>query len=159
MNRKHFMVLAITGIITISAGVGVWSHCQVPCGIYDDGARFTQMLEHATTIEKAMNQITILGAEEKPNYNQLVRWVNAKEKHADDLADIVTYYFMAQRIKPVGADDKEGYAKYLRELTTLHQILVGTMKAKQTTDLVHVEGLRKNIALFKGSYMVEHDHK
>ena len=33
------------------------AHCEVPCGIYDDHARITQMLEDATTIEKAVAQI------------------------------------------------------------------------------------------------------
>jgi len=35
----------------------VFSHCEVPCGIYDDEMRFTMVEEHIKTIEKAMNPL------------------------------------------------------------------------------------------------------
>ncbi len=38
----------------------VYSHCQIPCGIYGDPARFDMLAEHITTIEKSMKQITDL---------------------------------------------------------------------------------------------------
>jgi len=52
----------------------------------------------------------------------------------------------AQRVKPSSP-------KYVEHLTTLHQIMIQAMKAKQTTDLTHVEELRKLIAAFKKSYL------
>jgi nickel superoxide dismutase len=132
------------------------AHCQIPCGIYDDEARFTLMLEHVTTIEKSMKQITQLGGEKTPNWNQLVRWVDNKEDHTGQLSEIVTFYFMAQRIKPAQHDaDAEARAKYETELELLHRILVHAMKARQTTDLEHVETLRKLIGQFRGSYLGE----
>lgn len=124
----------------------VWAHCQVPCGIYDDQMRIHMMEEHVTTIEKAMKQI-----EADKNTNQTVRWVMNKEKHADELTDIVTYYFMAQRIKP----DAEHYAD---KLQALHQIMIYSMKAKQTTDLANVEKLQELIHHFEHLYLGEHDH-
>ena len=36
------------------------SHCQIPCGIYDDHARYISMLEDASTVEKATDQIITL---------------------------------------------------------------------------------------------------
>ena len=132
------------------------AHCQIPCGIYDDGARFTLMLEHVTTIEKSMKHITKLGGEKTPDWNQLVRWVDNKEDHAGQLSEIVTFYFMAQRIKPPTEDaGAEARARYERELELLHRILVHTMKARQTTDLEHVEALRKLIGQFRSSYLGE----
>ena len=54
----------------------VAAHCEVPCGIYDDQARFQQMLEDTKTIAKASDQIHLLATESSPqNMNQLVRWV------------------------------------------------------------------------------------
>ena len=38
------------------------SHCQIPCGIYDDHARYISMLEDASTAEKATNQIITLSS-------------------------------------------------------------------------------------------------
>ena len=69
----------ILGAVFVSAiifGSLAYSHCQVPCGIYGDEARFDAIAEHITTIEKSMKQIEILSAEGKPNMNQIVRWVN-----------------------------------------------------------------------------------
>jgi len=42
-----------------------YSHCQIPCGIYDDEARFTEIAEHITTIEKSMKEIESLSAQAK----------------------------------------------------------------------------------------------
>jgi len=130
------------------------SHCQVPCGIYDDEMRIQMISEHITTIEKAMKQVVELSKESKPNYNQIVRWVFNKEKHAEELSQILTYYFMAQRIKPVENDKKEtqSYAVYQKRLELLHHLLIYTMKAKQTTDLSIIEKLRTLLKEFKKAY-------
>ena len=48
------------------AGSGVRCHCQVPCGIFDDGARVAALKEDAATIRKAMVQINELSAEPGP---------------------------------------------------------------------------------------------
>jgi len=132
----------------------VYSHCQIPCGIYDDPTRFDMLAEHITTIEKSMKQITELSKQYKPNMNQIVRWVQNKENHADELSHIVTYYFMAQRVKPVDEADAKAYKKYVKQLTLLHKMLVYSMKAKQTTDLSNVEKLRTLLAEFKTDYSV-----
>ena len=140
-----------------------YSHCQIPCGIYGDEARFGMMAENITTIEKSMKQITELSAEAKPNMNQIVRWVQNKEKHADDTGEIITYYFMAQRVKPAAKSDGEAYEQYVRKLTVLHEMLVSCMKAKQTTELSHVEKLRTSLGEFHEAYFgkscEEHGHE
>jgi len=130
----------------------VFSHCQVPCGIYDDQARIKMIAEHITTIEKAMSEIMTLSKESTPNYNQIVRWVVNKEKHAEELSDIVTYYFMTQRLKPVLKTDVKEYANYQQQLELLHHMLVYTMKAKQTTDLANIEKLRELLKKFEEAY-------
>ena len=141
---KYLTILVL--FASVSA-LTVRAHCQIPCGIYNDEARFVLMKEHVTTIEKSMKQI-----EADQNQNQTVRWVANKEKHADKLSEIVTYYFMAQRIKP-------GKENYEQELKSLHGILIYSMKAKQTTDLAHVEKLKELIHDFEHSYMGEkHTH-
>ena len=84
---------------------GAWAHCEVPCGIYDDAARIALMREHITTVEKSMHMVEELSGAESMNYNQIVRWVNNKETHADEIQHIVSQYFMTQRVKPVASDD------------------------------------------------------
>lgn len=135
------------------------AHCQIPCGIYDDDIRFKLMEEHVTTIEKSMEQIVEIGASADENWNQLVRWVSNKDEHADALAQIITEYFLQQRIKPLEGGDAAAQEKYVAELTECHEILVHAMKAKQTTDLAHVEALRTLIHEFAHNYLGEaHTH-
>jgi nickel superoxide dismutase len=153
MRNVRFYASTVCGLLLALAAQAALAHCQIPCGIFDDAARFTEMREHVTTIDKSMKQITTLGAAENKNWNQIVRWVNNKEEHSDELSRIVTDYFMAQRIKPpkddAGEDAKRNYAM---RLTLLHRMLVEAMKAKQTTDAAHVEALRELIDAFEKAY-------
>ena len=141
INKK----IAVVYIITFTCIINIYSHCQIPCGIYDDLMRIHQMEENVETIEKSINEIN-----NKPNQNQLVRWVLSKEDHADKISDIVTYYFMTQRIKP----DMENYNE---NLSLLHKILILSMKAKQTTDLSVIETMKETIHSFEHIYIGD-DH-
>ena len=158
MTYKPLVLLASVAILA-AVGSSALAHCQIPCGIYNDPLRFTMLEEHVTTIEKSMTEIERLSKEEKPNWNQIVRWVNNKETHADELTEIVTYYFLAQRVKPADPQDKAASAKYIHQLTLLHQIVLVSMKAKQTTDLENCTKLRELIAKFKASYLGEQPPK
>jgi nickel superoxide dismutase len=150
--RKRDVVLGICLLALLAAAPLVYSHCQMPCGIYDDPARLDAIAENCTTVEKAMKSIVELSAEPQKNMNQIVRWVNTKDEHADETEHIISYYFMAQRIKPVEKSDP-GYEKYVKQLTLLHEMLVYSMKTKQTTDLANVEKLRSLLAEFRTSYL------
>ena len=152
MKGSRLVLISAALFISLTAS-NAFAHCQIPCGIYDDAARFALLEEHVTTVEKAMKKIDELSAAQSPNYNQIVRWVGNKEHHADEFSEIVTYYFMAQRVKPVEKKSDEAYSKYLGELTSLHQMVVYSMKAKQTTDLKNVERLRALTRQFKASYL------
>ena len=154
-GKKIFLIVPILLFLFV-VPQSLLSHCQVPCGIYDDEMRIKMISEHITTIEKAMKQVIELSKESKPNYNQIVRWVMNKEKHAEELSQILTYYFMAQRIKPVDNGKKETkmYAVYQERLELLHHLLIYTMKAKQTTDLSLIEKLRTLLKEFKKAYFL-----
>lgn len=156
ISRKS-VVLVIMVFVIVFASV-VYSHCQIPCGIYGDPTRFDMLAEHTTTIEKSMKQITDLSKKDKPDMNQIVRWIHNKEKHADELSHIVTYYFMAQRIKPVDKEKGKAYEQYIKKLTLLHEMLVYSMKAKQTTDLSNVEKLKTLLAEFRTAYFQADTH-
>jgi nickel superoxide dismutase len=156
--RKKAAIVSIL-VLMMVLGTMVYSHCQIPCGIYGDPARFDMIAEHTTTIEKSMKQITSLSKQNNPDMNQIVRWVQNKEQHADELSQIVTHYFMAQRIKPVGDTKSKAYQEYIRKLTLLHEMLVYSMKAKQTTDLANVEKLKSLLAEFRSAYFQADSHK
>ena len=149
------LLLCLVCISTALLASMAYSHCQIPCGIYNDQMRFDMIAENITTIEKSMNMITKLSGQPKPLTNQIVRWVQNKEEHADDTSDIITCYFMAQRLKPADKTDPDAYNEYVKKLTQLHEMLIESMKAKQTTDLSHVEKLRSLLAEFKSVYLGE----
>jgi len=133
-------------------------HCEVPCGIYGDSLRISLLYEHVSTIEKGMNKINEMNADRAAmNYNQLVRWVMNKEHHAEEIQEIISQYFLHQRIKMLPADaNGKTAAVYHNKLKILHTIQVMAMKSKQTTDLVYVENLRKAIHDFEHAYFGGH---
>jgi nickel superoxide dismutase len=152
ITAKTVMVAAaIMVIFTATAS----SHCEIPCGIYDDQARIKLLNEHITTIEKSMDQIMALSAEGEKNYNQLIRWVNNKEEHANKFMEIVTQYFMTQRIKPVDPSETDPFEKYQKSLGLLHQMLVYAMKCKQTTDKANTAKLGELVEGFSQHYFSE----
>ena len=150
----------IVGVAIVGTCVsGAFAHCEIPCGIYGDHARIEAIREDCTTVEKSMTEIVRLGKESPVNYNQLVRWVMNKEEHANKIQHTVYQYFMNQRITPVPESDEAGYKKYVKQVTLLHQMLVYSMKCKQTTDLANVEKLRALVSEFEAIYFEgEEDH-
>jgi nickel superoxide dismutase len=147
---RYALGVVLTGIILLSTSYAA-AHCEIPCGIYDDQMRIEMIAEDATTIEKAMKQITELSSQKDINYHQLVRWISNKEDHANKIQHVVYQYFMTQRIKP----DTD---KYEAKLVILHKMLVAAMKCKQTTDLSHVETLRSLLKSFEKLYF-GHTHE
>ena len=147
MKRTSFLILFGFTFFFIFSGTAA-AHCEIPCGIYDDEARVAMLLEHTTTIEKSMREIKALENADPGNANQLIRWVMNKEQHANELQEIVTQYFMTQRIKT----DTE---KYEKKITVLHQMLISAMMCKQTTDEANVAKLRELIDEFHKLYFHE----
>jgi nickel superoxide dismutase len=60
-NKTLFSLFIFTSLLSF-AQLG-HTHCQVPCGIYDDHARVQTMLENVTTIKMAIIQINDLSKE------------------------------------------------------------------------------------------------
>ena len=90
LKSSKYILITSVFLFCFALSDSLLSHCQVPCGIYDDEMRIKMISEHITTIEKAMKQVAALSKESKPNYNQIVRWINNKEKHAEQMSSILT---------------------------------------------------------------------
>lgn len=150
-------ILLFPFVLYIALSSWVFGHCQVPCGIYDDAMRIHQINEHIATINKAMVQINALSNDKNSalNNNQLVRWINTKENHAALIQDIISDYFLTQRIKFKKKDDPDRN-KYIILTTTLQQLLVTAMKCKQTVDLVNTQHLSELMGTFSGLYFDKH---
>ena len=153
--------LIITCIIFLALSINKLSaHCQVPCGIYNDAARIVQMEEDIATIKKAMTKISDLAGRTDPqSLNQISRWVTTKEAHAQNVQETILNYFLAQRIKEKQKGD-EGRQKYVDQTLLLHQLIVATMKCKQTVDQSRCDSALKIVQNFTNSYFDDHgiDH-
>ena len=138
----YFLILGFTGVL-------LFGHCQVPCGIYDDASRVQQMLEDVSTISKAIDEIHVLNDKNDVQSNQqLIRWVNNKEIHADKIIDTISNYFLTQRVKPSAED-------YLQRLSDHHAVILLSMKAKQKADEKIAEALKEAVEALSKYY---HSH-
>jgi nickel superoxide dismutase len=159
MKSRVFPILAVAVLAMAVFASPARSHCEIPCGIYDDAMRYDMLSEHIKTIEKSMDMITKLSAEGEKNYNQLVRWVVNKEDHAGKFMDIIWQYFLNQRIKPADADTGAMYDDYITQLKLMHQMLIYAMECKQTTDKANTEKLRGLVAESRALYFKEHGYE
>ena len=142
--------LVVVGCILMFA-TSSYSHCQIPCGIYNDFARVQAMLEDTATIEKALTLLAELaGKNDAQSQNQLVRWVVNKETHAQKIISTISDYFLTQRVKP---DQKD----YTQRLARHHAVIIAAMQAKQNSDIKYARRLRESIEALS-SYYPEHTH-
>lgn len=147
---KTYIIAAAATLLSFSATPQLSAHCQIPCGIYSDETVLVDLHTHQSTIAKAMAQITELSKDSGKNANQLTRWINNKEEHANKIQETMTQYFLAQRLKLTEA--KSNNESYLKKLTLIHEIIVLSMKCKQTTDLANAESLHTAIDAFTKAY-------
>lgn len=144
-------ILLITSVLMLFSGE-VFSHCQIPCGIYDDQLRIKMISEDIDTVEKSISAIEELSKEKIKDYNQLVRWINNKDEHAGRIQQIVSEYFLCQRIKPVGQNEEKAYKIYTEQLALLHQLSFYAMRSKQEVEMKNAGIMRSLLDNFSRSY-------
>jgi len=151
---KNIIKLFILPLLLLNI---VFAHCQIPCGIYDDVLRIVSMEEDISTIQKSISKIQKFGDSENSiqNQNQLVRWVNNKESHAQKIQDVISEYFLAQRIKPKSRNDSD-YDKYVMLSTSCQKIIFYAMKCKQNVDAQYVEKLSAELESLVDVYLDKH---
>jgi hypothetical protein len=142
------ILFLVTGMAFASLNLS--AHCQIPCGIYADDIVFGELMTDVDTIAKSMKLIRDLAGAASENPNQLVRWVNNNEKHAQNIQDTMSAYFLAQRIQ---LEWKDSEPERYRELVDLaHKITVLAMKCKQTVDSSNAEALHDALHAFRKAY-------
>ncbi len=152
MKRTALLALALVPVL-LASSIPASAHCEVPCGIFDDPARFAAMQEDASTIAKAMGQIgELAGKTDAQSMNQLIRWVNTKEEHATHTMDTIGQYFMAQRIKVPAAGDEAAAKRYVSLLSAAHRVSVAAMKCKQSVDPANAAALSTAISTLQKIY-------
>ena len=136
-------------IVALSVSTSLSAHCQLPCGIYGDEHKFSELEQHIETIHKASVQIQSIaskGSLSAQEQQQIVRWTTNKEDHAQKIIDEVANYFLAQRIA-LEADN------YEEKIELLHHIIVYAMKSKQSAESEPPQILFTKLSTLKELYL------
>lgn len=124
------------------------AHCQMPCGIYHDEMVYDEIDQYVETMYKAMGVLNDNHFETVREHNEFTRWVMQKEKESNDIADLITTFFLQQKIKP----DEEDTSK---RLATAHKMLFYLMQIKQNTDKKFVDSFSEEWDRFKLMFHVD----
>lgn len=128
-------------------------HCMVPCGIFDDPMIVAEIKQCLTTVKKAMAQIKELEKNGTPNaqdLNQIVRWINTKEDHANKIISLIAEYCLCQRVKKeIFSTDSD----YVDALKAHHAVMQAAMKCKQSVSDADAHNLEHAIDDFEKMYM------
>src|SRR5262249_47531653 len=80
--------------------------------------------------------------------NEFIRWVNQKEQGADEVATILTTFFLQQKIKP-GEEDTT------QRVLSAHKLLFLLVPIKQTVDLKFLNDFYEEWERFKLMFHIE----
>jgi ubiquitin-small subunit ribosomal protein S27Ae len=128
-------------------------HCQVPCGIFDDPHIVAEIKQACETIRKAMvqsNELHATLATEPLALNQMVRWINTKEEHADKIIKIIAEYCLCQRVKK---EIFKSDGDYIDALKAHHAVMQLAMKSKQSLDVAVCHDLEHAVEDFSKMYL------
>lgn len=124
------------------------SHCQMPCGIYHDDMVFDQVDQYIETMAKGISVMNDDKFKNSHDYNEFIRWVILKENSSDDVADILTEFFLQQKIKP-GEDDTP------KRLAAVHKLLFLLVAIKQNSDMKILNDFYEEWERFKIMFHIE----
>lgn len=121
------------------------THCQVPCGIFDDPLMVAELRQHCATTRKAIQSLAELRAAPAAagSRNQTVRWIAAKDEHADKVISTVSEYCLCQRVKPEAFASEKDYEDALK---AHHAAMQAAMKVKQSLDPAVVAAMEHAVA-------------
>jgi nickel superoxide dismutase len=124
------------------------AHCQLPCGIYHDDMVFDQIDQYAETMYKGISVLNQIKINNMHDQNEVIRWVLEKEKESNEIASLITIFFLQQKIKP-------GEPETPKRLASAHKLLFLLVAIKQNTDLKFVKEFTDEWETFKTMFHVE----
>lgn len=144
------MLSKILQIVTASFLIccGLNAHCQMPCGIYHDDMVYDQVDQYVETMVKAVAKIKDSKNNTPEARNEYVRWIMTKDRLSDQTANLITTYFLMQKIKP----DDEDTAK---KVVSAHKLLFQIVCIKQTVDFKSVSDFAEEWEKFKLFFHIE----
>ena len=144
MKQKIFLVGIATFICRVSF---LTAHCQMPCGIYHDEMVFNQIDQYIETMYKGITELKNNPFSTPLERNNFTRWVLLKETASDEMANLITQYFLQQKIK-------SGEPDTAKRLAIAHKMLFELTAIKQNVDLKMVEDFADEWESFKQMFHV-----
>lgn len=144
MLKKSFTYL----FASVFFHLGLLSHCQMPCGIYHDEMVFDQIDQYVETMVKGMSILHENKFNTVQTHNEFIRWVILKETSSNEIASLLTTYFLQQKIKP---DESETAKRVL----SAHKLLFYLVQIKQASDLAIVNDFYEEWEKFKLMFHIE----
>lgn len=134
--------------LLLLANASLYSHCQMPCGIYHDDMVFDQIDQYVETMVKCMTVLNDNKFGTIQERNEFVRWIISKEKMSNEIAEFICSYFLQQKIKPDEPDT-------VKRLVSAHKLLSDLVVIKQTADPKYVQSFSDEWEKFKLMFHVE----
>ncbi len=144
--KTHYLLIALAALIGSPDMAS--AHCQMPCGIYHDEMVFDEIDQYVETMYKAMGVLNDNHFETVKEKNEFIRWVGEKEKESCDTANLITKFFLQQKIKP-------GEPDTAKKIESAHKMLFELMLIKQNTDKKFVDTFSEEWDRFKLMFHVE----
>ncbi len=140
LNIKKMAVFCV--ILSSFFKLDLSAHCQMPCGIYHDEMVYDQIDQYAETMYKGITVMNGNKLDSVHDFNDLTRWILEKEKESNTTAELISSYFLQQKIKP---DEPET----VKRLVAAHKLLFLIVAIKQNNEVKFVEQFAKQWDEFK----------
>ncbi len=124
------------------SGASLFAHCQMPCGIYHDDMVYDQIDQYVETMVKGVAKIKDNKFSTPAERNEGVRWIMTKDRISDDTAQLITGYFLQQKIKPGEPDS-------IKRIESAHKMLFLIVGIKQSVDFKSVSDFAEEWEKFK----------
>lgn len=139
----------LSGLVTWFIYTGqLYSHCQMPCGIYHDNMVYEQIDQYIETMVKGITVLSDNKFVTLHDKNEFVRWIMTKETESNKVAELIVTYFLQQKIKP----DEPDTAK---RVVLAHRLLFHIVGIKQNIDIKMVKNFQEDWDKFKLLFHVE----
>lgn len=145
---KNWIGVIGVGIASLMLKLDLQAHCQLPCGIYHDDMVFDQIDQYAETMYKGISILNESKIRTAHDHNEVIRWVLEKEKESNEIANLITVFFLQQKIKP-------GEPSTAKRLESAHKLLFLLVAIKQNTDLRFVKEFTEEWEKFKNMFHIE----
>lgn len=135
-------------LITLCYQTHLSAHCQMPCGIYHDDMVFDQIDQYIETMVKGVSVLNENKFNNLQERNEFVRWIMQKENASNETADLITTFFLQQKIKP-GEEDTP------KRVLSAHKLLFLLVQIKQTADFKVLNDFYEEWEKFKLMFHIE----